>query len=153
MNPLITPQQVVALAFSAESHIRATQISQTDIVVAEQKFLAPVFGAMWSAVRAGAYAEFTQQYLAPALACYVKSQVLPSLAAITSSGVVSRSWEGGKSASEREVVRLARAAADQAHTLRAQAVAWVESHPDDFPDYDPSQNVLNHTRIEGGIVL
>ena len=152
-QPIMSAAEVVALAFPATSNIRAAQITEADIVAAQEKFLAPVFGALWDALCEGAHAEFTAEYIKPALAHFVKAQVLPTLGAITPYGVVEFSSDTTKRADNRQLVRAIRAAADTAQTLRRMALRHIEAHSDEFGEYQPTQNILRHTRIAGGIVL
>ncbi|MBO5759429.1 MAG: hypothetical protein J6R31_05260 [Rikenellaceae bacterium] len=152
-QPILTAAEVVAQAFPATSNIRAAQITEADIVAAQEKFMAPVFGSLWDALCEGAHADFAAEYIKPALAHFVKAQVLPTLGAITPYGVVEHTSESTKRADDRQLARAIRAAADTAQALRKMALRHIEAHIDEFGEYQPTQNILRHTRIAGGVVL
>lgn len=152
-NLIITPAEVVSLAFAPTNHVRTAQITEVEILAAQQKYLAPVFGRLWERLCAGEYTDFANEYIKPALAQYVKARTLPSLASVTASGVVQHISATTKRATDDDLLRTVRAVYDTAATLRRRAIEYVESNPQQFPEYDRSQNILNHTRIESGVVL
>lgn len=141
------------MAFPSESNIRPSQITDTEIVVAQERFLVPVFGTLFEAFLEGKYADLVEEWVKPALAEYVKSSVVQTLGAITASGVVTRTFDGASSASSQEIARVARAAADLADVLRGRAVEIVEQNPMKYPEYNSARNILRRTSIKKGILL
>lgn len=141
------------MAFPSESNIRPSQISETEIVAAQERFFVPVFGALFEAFLEGKYSDLVEQWIKPSLAEYVKSNVVQTLGMVTTSGVVARSFDGGSSGSADEVARVARAAADLADVLRGRAVEIVEQSPKRYPEYNSARNILRRTCIKSGIVI
>ncbi|MBP3425600.1 MAG: hypothetical protein J6K81_02620 [Rikenellaceae bacterium] len=150
---IITPSEVVLLAFATTDHVRDAQITEAEILAAQQKFMIPVFGELWEVLCAGEHSDFTQEYIKPALAQFVKARVLPSLGAVTASGVVQRISDTTKRAADSDLQRMVRVAYDIARTLRGRAVAQLEAHPELYPEYDKQKNILHRARIDGGVVL
>ncbi|MFI3304887.1 MAG: hypothetical protein R3Y68_00055 [Rikenellaceae bacterium] len=126
IDTLITPQRVVELAYSNANYTPSSMIAETDIVTAERKYLIPVIGErLFAALRNGAYLDLMEDYVAPALALYVREQAnLPS---------APRSAEGMSRA--RSFIRR------------------LSDHLDDncatYAEYVASDNILKRCRING----
>lgn len=54
-NTLITPSDVIAAAFRPSDFVREQSVLDADILSAEQKFLVPVLGKLYDALREGLY--------------------------------------------------------------------------------------------------
>jgi hypothetical protein len=151
---LITPAQVAELAFRAPDFISPESISEATILATQQKFIAPVFGGLYDRLCEGDYPEFVEEYIVAPLALYVKMQMLPSLAVQAGGGgvveVTSKNLARAGEAKLRSAVRRLRS---DASALIDRAVDHIEASPEDFPEYDPRQNVRNRTSIDGGIIL
>jgi hypothetical protein len=151
---LITPAQVAELAFRAPDFISPESISEATILATQQKFIAPVFGGLYAKLCEGDYSEFVDEYIAAPLALYVKMQMLPSLAVQAGGGgvveVTSKNLARVGDAKLRYAVRRLRS---DAAALIDRAINHIEASPEAFPEYDPCQNILNRTSIDGGIVL
>jgi hypothetical protein len=153
MKLLITPAEVVARAFASDGCVRPSQITPTEIVAAQERYFVPVFGPLFSAMLQGEYPELVEEWIKPSLAEFVKSRVVMTLGTVTASGVVSRSYDGGKSATPDQLVRVSREAFERAKLLRNRAVEIIEATPSDYPEYDALRNILHRTRLAGGIVI
>jgi hypothetical protein len=151
---IITPAKVAELAFRAPDFILSDSIGEATILAAQQKFIAPVFGELYPRLCEEAYTGFVNEYVAPALALYVKMQMLPSLAVQAGGGgvveVTSKNMARASDAKLRHAMRRLRS---DAAALIERAVAHIEAWPEEYPEYDPRDNILNRVLIDGGIVL
>ncbi|MDR0907561.1 MAG: hypothetical protein LBM63_02990 [Rikenellaceae bacterium] len=151
---LITPAQVAELAFRAPDFISPDTIGEATILATQQKFIAPVFGGLYQRLCEGAYPDFTEEYVVAPLALYVKMQMLPQLAVQAGGGgvveVTSKNLARVGDAKLRLAVRRLRS---DAAALIDRAIDHIEASPEAFPEYDPRENILNHTSIDGGIIL
>ncbi len=155
MQNLITPERVAEEAFAQLDYITPDRISPLSIAVAQEKFIEPVFGsAMTARMAAGGYPELLDRYVAPALGLYVHMLMMPMLALRTgAAGVVRAGGQYLDCATDMEVQRNQRVIASQASTLLRKAVSIVEASPEEYPEYDARNNILNRCRIDGGIIL
>lgn len=153
-NTLITPSEVIAAAFRPSDFVREQSVSASDILAAEQKFIAPVLGGLLDALHQGLYPTLLSGYITAPLALYVKAQVLPRLWMQSSeAGVVQIKSDTMTSASEVQMRGLVRCAIRQADTLMRRAVRHIESSPEQYPEYDAEKNVSNRCSILGGIII
>ncbi len=126
---IIDPERVLTLAFSGDRFTSAQSITPQSILLAQRKYLEPVIGeAMVEAMAEGAYTTLYEDYVAPALAEYV-----------------------------RIVVDLPSAPADKkgrnrARNLMAHLSEHLEENLTQYPEYDPNANVLRRCAIRGGFV-
>jgi hypothetical protein len=151
---LITPARVAELAFRAPDFISPDSISEATILATQQKFIAPVFGGLYERLCEGGYPEFVEEYVVPALALYVKMQMLPSLAVQAGGGgVVEVTSKNLARASDVKLRYAIRRLLSDATVLIDRAVTHIEVSPDSFPEYDPRKNIRNHTSVNGGVVL
>ncbi len=65
---LITPAEVLALAFSPVEYRQEELVGQTVIEVAQARLLEPVFGPLYAVLGEAHYEDFTDEYIKPALA-------------------------------------------------------------------------------------
>ncbi len=126
---IIDPERVLALAFSGDRYTSQESITAASIIVAQQKYLEPVIGdAMISAIGEGRYSLLFEDYVAPTLAEYV-----------------------------RQVLDLPSAPVDKKSKMRGRAMMlrlsnYLDENSDDFPEYEPTKNVLRRCAIGGGFV-
>lgn len=113
---LITPDEVVQLAFDSPQYMPAQSVSEAVILSAQHKFIRPVLGTLYSSLLDERYPELAELVKAP-LALYVKWLLMPSLAVQSGPlGVVqhrgtnfSPAGSAGLSAARRRVKADARA--------------------------------------------
>lgn len=74
-DTLITPSEVIAAAFRPSDFVREASVSRSDILAAEQKFIAPVLGGVYKALQEGLYPDLLSEYIEMPLALYVKAQI------------------------------------------------------------------------------
>lgn len=150
MKTIVTAEEVIQLAFSAEEHYAPTIITQEDIVEAEYEYIIPILGqALFDALCQGRYTELRDGYVAPAIAASLRASLEPLLAqrsvACHQVGVVSAA---DIAAQRRSLIALRR----KARTLRRRLSDYVEANVEAYPEYDSSFNPLNRCSIDGNII-
>ena len=151
---LITPAEVLALAFSPVEYRQEELVGQTVIEVAQARLLEPVFGPLYAVLGEAHYEDFTDEYIKPALAYSVRYLTLAERCAhVAAFGVVQGQTAYAKTAPQETLVLLRKQARSHAMTLLDRAVAHVESHPERFPEYDPEQNIGKRVLFKGGFIL
>ncbi len=125
---LITPEEVYGLAYANVSEYTPVEvITENDITVAERRYLIPVVGdELYASLLAGSYSSLLDDYVAPALALFV-----------------------------REVIDAPSAPASKAGLRRARTMLKrLSDHLDDnsssYAEYDEDTNILKRCRIHGG---
>ena len=83
MNTLVTPLQVLKLAFGEGEYLPPEIIAEADIAGAEQRYIVPVVGrALYEKLLAGSYPDFRTEYLASPAALFTPAKA----ASMTASG-------------------------------------------------------------------
>lgn len=154
MKTLITPIQVLRLAFTAGEYLTPEAVVQADIAAAEQRHIRPVAGAaLHEKLLMGAYPELLDDYLAAPLALFVRAAVQPRLDIRTGRcGTTAPRPEGAQPAADAALRRLQRATRAQARTLLRRASEHLAAHAARYPEYDPQSDVLNRCSIDGNLV-
>jgi hypothetical protein len=153
-NLLITPNEVVELAFSPHDQIDPARITDSRIEAAQLKFLAPALKKMYTALTEGLYDDFCRESIKPALACYVKYHLFPDLAVrVGSDGVIRLHTADSTPADPSEIARLRRESREAAHLLLHKALRYLKEHAAEFPEFAPEECRINRPRINGGIIL
>ena len=153
MANLITAQEVIELAFAENSNMREESISDTSIRIAEIKYIKPVFGNMYSMLGT-TYATFTNEYLKPALAYFVKCEIVSSIAIdMSNSGIAVANPQYQSAASDKQRQRLYDSEMSKAKVLLDDALAYISAHKEEFPDFGgvaPKKHYRNGGLILGG---
>lgn len=154
MKTLITPAQVLRLAFEPAEQLAPQTISEIDIAAAEQRYLLPALGlALYEKLLSGAYADFTAEYLAAPVALFTRLAIQPRLDI--------RTGQCGTTAPRSSYVQPADQAArrqqraglrSQARTLLRRASAQLAAHRAQYPEYDPQNDITNRCSIDGNLV-
>lgn len=154
MNPLITPAQVLALAFTDGESPSPDAVPAAEILVAEVRHIAPVAGRrLLDRLRAGAYPELLEEYVAPALALFVRAALAPRLAVRSGQyGCVQPRSEYYAAASDAQAGALRESLVESARTLLVRLSDHLDAARDDYPEYVPGRNVLHRCRIHGDYV-
>ena len=151
---LITPAEVLALAFPPTECQREELVGTAVIEAARIRWLEPVLGPLCTVLEEERYRNFTDEYIKPALAYYVRYLVLAECSAhVATFGVVQGHTAYAKTAPQETLALLRKQARSLADTLLNKAVAHVEDHPEQFPEYDPEQNVGKRVLFKGGFIL
>lgn len=154
MRTLITPSQVLTLAFNGGQYLSQSAISEADILAATSRYLQPVVGqSLLEALYEGQYEQLLADYLAPALAFAVRALVQPSLALRTGEGGVTAPRTDASVSAERYAVdALMRSIKSRMHELIEQLSHHLNQNAGSYPEYNPKLNILNRCSIDGGIV-
>lgn len=151
---IITPEKVAALAFYDGECIDSTAISPLDVAVAEERHIVTVVGAeMYAAMGEGRYADFCDEYVAPVVALQTRLLMLPAMVARSGRfGVSVPSSSTMKSPSAQQIGRLERSLREKARTLQRRMSRYLNEHAEQFPEYEPSRNILNRCCVDGEFV-
>ena len=151
MRNLITAQEVIDLAFAENSNMMADSIPDTAIRIAEIKYIRPAFGVMYPLL-ADKYADFTNDYVKPALAYFVKCEIVSSIAIdMSNSGVAIANPQYQSAATDKQRQRLYDSEMSKAKTLLDFALEYIATHSESFPDFS-GEAPKKHYRL-GGILL
>ncbi len=125
-NRLLTPERVQDIAYSNEEYTPPGVVNITDIAAVEQRYLIPVIGEeLYAALAGGDYVELLEEYVAPAVALYVREIVdTPS----------SPSSKRGLQSARVMMLRLS---------------YHLEENTDSYPEYRSADNILTKCRING----
>ena len=143
MNTILTPSQIYSLIFSAEESYNPSAVRESDIAIAESRYLLPIVGeSLYNALLEGEYGELCSDYVAPMLGAWTRYIVEPLLAERCGFG------HGATVADAELLARLKLMA--MSHSRRLSD--YLNAHVEEFPEYNPIDNPLNHCSIDGNIV-
>lgn len=152
MKCLITPEDVLKIAFCEAEYITPTTISNTDIVTATNRYILPIVGEeLVVALLNGEYPTLLEQYVAPALAFAVRHTVQPTLnLRVADSGLLSPRTENHTTPQQSAVVSYATSIRSRMRELLAR----LSDHLDEagYAEYNPKSNILNRCSIDGGFI-
>ena len=154
MNTLVTPLQVLKLAFGEGEYLPPEIIAEADIAGAEQRHIVPVVGrALYEKLLAGSYSDFRTEYLASPAALFTRAVLQPRLDVRTGQcGTVAPKSAAYQPAGTQALRELQRSLRRQARTLLRRAAEHLETHAAEFPEYDPHKNILNRCTTDGNFV-
>ena len=154
MKTLITPLQVLRLAFGDGEQLPPETVAETDIAGAEQRHIVPVVGrALYEKLLAGSYPDFRNEYLAATAALFTRISIQPRLDVRTGQcGTSAPKSAWGQPAGETALRALRQGLRTQARTLLRRAAEHLRAHRDEFPEYDPENDILNRCTTDGGFV-
>lgn len=143
MTTIITPTDVYSLAFSIEENYNVSVVKESDIAIAESRYLLPVVGeGLYSKLINGGYYDLRVNYVAPMLSAWTRYIVEPLLAERCALG------HGAVAVDKQVLTRLKMMAMEQSRRLSR----YLDEHSDEYPEYNPVDNPLNHCSIDGNIV-
>lgn len=126
IKTLIDPARVIDLAYSNVEYTPQDMVSVSDIVAAEVRYLLPVIGeALYSALSEGCYPLLLSDYVAPALALFVRE--------VADTPTAPRSKMG-----------LAKARA-----MMVRLSDFLDANSAEYVEYDPTSNILKRCRLYG----
>jgi hypothetical protein len=145
MTTLITAEQVINLAYGPNEQIRPSAITAVDIAEAEACHILPILGdALTEAIHSGKYHSLVEDYIAPALALWVRHGIEPMLH--------TRCGGDHSNTSTNSIALAQRTLHRKATTLTRRLCNILNRHRADFPEYDPHTNPLNRCSIYGDII-
>ena len=131
MNNIITPQEVVDIAFPSNSNMKAESINEYVIHSTEIKYIRTALGEALYA-KLGELPELCD-LLKPALAFFVKCELIPSLAINMSNGGLALSNPQYMSAAtDKQRTLLYESELSKAYTLLDEALQQIEGK---YPEY------------------
>lgn len=154
MKTLISPAEVVRIAFGAAEPLSPEAVAEADIAAAEQRYIVPVIGpSLHERLLAGAYPDFRAAYLAAPAALFTRVAIQPRLDVRTgqcgTTAPKSSLFQPADATARRALVRSLRA---QARTLLHRAAEHLAAHADDYPEYEAGNNPLTRCSIDGNLV-
>lgn len=155
METLINREEVISLAFSPHELILESVITQSDIAEAEHRYLLPVIGEPLAlALYAGDYPSLMSEYVAPAVAAWVRYVVQPLLGqrctpCLTDDG---NDFYNATTADNVRLERLQHTLRHKASTLTRRLSDYLNANAEQYPEFDPKHNVLNRCSIDGDII-
>lgn len=154
MRVVITPEQVVALAFGECNYLSADVVSVADIAAAQSRYIVPIVGEeLLEMILEGDYGELADEYVAPALAYATRLIVQPAInLRMGDSGLVAPRGDAMQSPGESAVEALMGSLKIRTRQLLKRLSAFLNQNIDTFPEYKPECNVLNRCSIDGGFV-
>ena len=154
MNTLITPAQVVRLAFAPDDLLPPDAIAEADIAAAEARYLLPVLGQqLHERLLTDNDRSFVDHYLAAPLALFVRLLVQPRLDVRTGrTGTAAPKSDAAAPAPADARRAVGEALRSEARALLRRAVARIEAYPATFPEYRPDRNVLHRCSLHGKLV-
>ena len=154
MKNLITPAEVIEIAFAANDQIDRSVITENRIEAAQLKFLAPRLRKMYDALTEGKYDSFNLTYIKPALAHFVRYAVFLNLSVhIGNKGTVRTKTIDATVATPAETGILRREAREAANALLERAIDYLRKNAGEFPEFCPEKCRRRRVRVNGGIVL
>lgn len=153
MKTLITPSEVVRLAFAEGMYLTPDAIAPADIAAAERRYLIPVTGqTLYDKLLTGAYPELRAE-TAPALALCTRLVVQPRLDVRTGRcGTTAPRTESSQPASESTLHSLRQSLRRQSRDLLRGLSEYLAAHSTQYREYDSRQDIFNRCTTDGGIV-
>lgn len=149
MNNIITPQEVVDIAFPATSNMKAESINEYVIHATELKYLRPALGAELYGKLAD-YADLCEA-LKPALAFFVKCELIPSLSlSMSNGGIAISNPQYMSAATDKQRTLLYESELNKAHTLLEEVLVDI-AQSGKYPEYRVT--TTPHRKTYGGIIL
>ena len=149
MQRLITPNDVLRLAYSSEELLTATIILDVDILEAEQRHILPILGeALTERLINGEYQALMDDYVAPALAMWTRH----SVEQVAHHRSAACHDEHPTTADNERLRTTLRALRSKASILTRRLSDHLNAHGDDYPEYITENNPLNRCFIYGNII-
>lgn len=155
LNTLITPGEVIDLAFADAGYLPPDSIGRADIAAAEARMLLPVTGPdLWRSLLEGKYPALRRDYVLPAAAAAVRFGMQPLLDLRCGAGGTGLcSASGDRAADAEALLRSRKAQRSRLAALLRRLSEHLDTCADRYPEYDPRGNVLRRVTIAGGLIL
>ena len=154
MKNLITNEQVISLAFGDGEYLSPEVILDSDIAAAASRYIVPVVGAeLYEAMLDGSHKALLDDFVAPALAMAVRTMIQPALNVRTGQlGLQISSSLRADSSTKTAMQTLQKSLRLRRQTLLKRLSNYLKTHASEFPEYNPSNDVLQKWSIDGGFV-
>ena len=154
MKNLITNEQVIALAFGDGEYLSSEVVLDSDIALAEDRYILPVVGAkLRKAMLDGSYPTLLDDFVAPTLAMAVRTMIQPALNVRTGQAGLQISSSLRADTSTKTAMQLLQ----KSLRLRRQALLrrlsnHLKNHASEFAEYDPTGDAMQKCSIDGGYI-
>lgn len=154
MKHLVTNQEVVALAFGDGEYLSAEVVSESDIAVAEERYICPIVGKkLYEKLLSGDYTSLREEYVAPALAMAVRVMIQPALNVRTGQCGLSVSASMRSDSSTKSAVdTLQRSLVKRRRALCRRLSNYLNAHASEFPEYDKRGDAMQKCVLDGGYI-
>ena len=154
MKNLITNEQVISLAFGDGEYLSPEVILDSDIAAAASRYIVPVVGAeLYEAMLDDSHKALLDDFVAPALAMAVRTMIQPALNVRTGQlGLQISSSLRADSSTKTAMQTLQKSLRLRRQTLLKRLSNYLKTHASEFPEYNPSNDVLQKCTIDGGFV-
>ena len=154
MKNLITNEQVISLAFGDGEYLSPEVILDSDIALAEDRYIVPVVGAeLHQALLDGSYPTLLDDFVAPALAMAVRTMIQPALNVCTGqAGLRISSSLRADSSTKSAMEMLQKSLRLRRQILLKRLSNYLKAHASQFPTYDAESDILQHCTIDGGYI-
>jgi len=154
MKTLITPLQVLELAFGDEAYLPPQHVAEADIAAAEERHIVPVIGrALHAKLLDGGYPELVADYLAAPAALFTRLAIQPRLDIRTDrcgTTAPKSSWSQPAAAEARQA--LLRSLRTTARALLRRASEHLRETRRSYPEYDPDCDITCRCTTDGAFV-
>jgi len=153
-NLLISPGEVIELAFSSYDQIDPALITDTRIEAAQLKFLAPAVENLYAPLTEGLHRDFCQEFIKPALAYFVRYHLFLTLAVrIGNQGINQLILTESSPVEAGQLARLRRESRETAQLFLQKAIDFIRQNPLSFPEWDSGNREKKLARVNGGIII
>ena len=154
MNTLVTPLQVLKLAFGEGEYLPPEIIAEADIAGAEQRHIVPVVGrALYEKLLTGSYPDFRTEYLASPAALFTRAVLQPRLDVRTGQcGTTAPKSAYAQPAGDTARRHLRRGTRAEERRVGHGCGYRRSAHQDKLPEYDPENDIFNRCTTDGGFV-
>lgn len=126
---LLDSERVISLAFADSDFVAERMVTPASILSAQSRFIEPIIGrALLLSICEGHYIELLEEYVAPALAEYVRVEITPQ-----------------SDPHRQALLRRARA-------MAARLSDHLDENQTLYLEYKPSNNILHKISIHGTII-
>ena len=152
-NAIITPAEVLRLAFPDGGYVSSDAVGETDIAAAVERWVVPVAGrGVCAAVAAGSYPDL-KELVAAAAAAATRLEIQPRLNVCTGQGGLTQvSNVYAEAAAESARIELMRSLRFEVRVSLRRLTEYLNENAASVPEYDPRRNVLNRCSTDGGFV-
>lgn len=154
MKNLITPEQVISLAFGDGDYISAEVVTEADITLAQHRYISPILGvSLCSAALDEMYDELVNDYIAPALAFAVRVLIQPALnVRCGQTGLVAPSTPVSEAATSSAAQALQRSLERRRDGLLKRLSDHLAEHVECYPEYNPKADAMKKCQTYGGFI-
>ena len=154
MKNLITNEQVISLAFGDGEYLSPQVILESDIALAEDRYIMPVVGAeLYEALLDGSYTTLLDDFVAPALAMAVRTLIQPALNVRTGAlGLQISSSLRADSSTRSAMQTLQKSLRLRRQALLKRLSKHLKNHASEYPEYNPGKDAMQICSIDGGYV-